>query len=319
MSDVISKCETCSGLIDEEELFCANCGAEAPERQASDENPGHFSRRRFGCKGCGASMSYAANVQTLLCPFCGSSGVEAQPPAKTFSPTGVVPFQVSRDEATAAMREYLGRGFWRPGNLSSAAAVVKIQPVFVPYWVFRATTYSHWTADSSDVPFGASGNWRPVSGSHAGKYVDLLVGASSVLAARETSEICPFDMSQKTNPAEFDFSDTIVEQFTVMRKYARPLARGLIEQSEAATCAQYVPGRSRNVRVNVRYEAMQSEAMLLPVWIMAYRYGNRVYRLLVNGQSAQATGEAPVSVFKIAGAIAVAVLAAMLLIAAMSS
>ena len=33
MSDLISKCEVCNSLIDEEDLFCANCGTEAPKRE----------------------------------------------------------------------------------------------------------------------------------------------------------------------------------------------------------------------------------------------------------------------------------------------
>ena len=37
---------------------------------------------------------------------------------------------------------------------------------------------------------------------------------------------------------------------------------------------------------------------------MAYRYNERLFRFLVNGQSGQATGEAPISYYKIAAAIA---------------
>ena len=31
MSEVIERCAICEGLLDEEDLFCANCGAEAPQ------------------------------------------------------------------------------------------------------------------------------------------------------------------------------------------------------------------------------------------------------------------------------------------------
>ena len=96
------------------------------------------------------------------------------------------------------------------------------------------------------------------------------------------------------------------------RKYARPLARGLVEALEAKTCAgRYVPGRSRNVHANVRIESMSSEPVLLPVWIMAYRYKDRLYRFLVNGQTGRATGQAPLAWWK-AAAIAAVVVAAVL-------
>ena len=76
-----------------------------------------------------------------------------------------------------------------------------------------------------------------------------------------------------------------------------------IEQLEAHHCRGYVPGRARNLKVNVLIEDMSSQAMLLPVWVMAYRYRDGVFRFLVNGVTGKPTGKAPVSGLKIAIAI----------------
>lgn len=59
-------------------------------------------------------------------------------------------------------------------------------------------------------------------------------------------------------------------------------------------------------------EGLTGEPVLLPVWIMAYRYRDQVYRFLINGQVGLATGAAPVSHLKIAAAIAIGVGAALL-------
>ena len=72
MSDLLQKCTVCGALVDEEDLFCANCGAEAPDRRREDDAPQtKSSTYSFQCQGCGASMSYDASAQTLRCPFCG--------------------------------------------------------------------------------------------------------------------------------------------------------------------------------------------------------------------------------------------------------
>jgi hypothetical protein len=55
--------------------------------------------------------------------------------------------------------------------------------------------------------------------------------------------------------------------------------------------------------------------VLLPVWIMAYRYRDVVFRFLVNGQSGKATGRAPTSWRKIAAAVAIGVGAVLLVVA----
>jgi hypothetical protein len=97
-----------------------------------------------------------------------------------------------------------------------------------------------------------------------------------------------------------DTSWAAVEQFAVPRKYARPIARRGIELIEADSCRRYLPGNARNLKVNVVIEDMASQPMLLPVWVMAYRYRDEVFRFLINGVTGRATGKAPTSTLKIA-------------------
>ena len=306
MSDVLEKCSVCGALVDEEDLFCANCGTEAPHREVAAERAASTWRHNFQCRGCGASMSWDASAKALRCPFCGSTDLDEQQDARALAPKRVVPITVSRDKARTTLRQWLGRGFWRPGDLAGAASIDEMRPVYVPYWVFVARTHTYWTADSSKVPFGARGDWVPMSGEHHGRYAGVLIGASSALTPHETSALCPFDLGRGRPPEEVDLENAIVEQFRVQRKYARPLARQGLENLEREACTQYVPGRSRNLKVNVRLEGLSSEPVLVPVWIMAYRYRDKLYRFLINGQTGQAWGEAPISWIKVTIAMLIA-------------
>ena len=62
----LQKCTVCGGILDEEDLFCANCGTEAP-RVDGGEQTGQtlLATHNFECQGCGASMSYDASAKTL--------------------------------------------------------------------------------------------------------------------------------------------------------------------------------------------------------------------------------------------------------------
>jgi predicted RNA-binding Zn-ribbon protein involved in translation (DUF1610 family) len=224
MPDILAKCGTCGAVLDEEDLFCPNCGAEAPSRDGAAAPAAHQTTYNFVCKGCGASMSYDASAGTLRCPFCGSTELEKQPDAKEIAPQGIVPFVVTQEQAIAAMRQWLGSSYWRPGDLSEQAAVVKMTPVYVPYWVFEGQTHTFWTADSSRTPVGARSSWYPITGQHEGTYQGLLVGASGALTPSETAALCPFDLSPAVPPDKIDLKNSIYERFTVPRKYARPLA-----------------------------------------------------------------------------------------------
>jgi hypothetical protein len=311
MTDLSRKCTVCGSWTDEEDLFCANCGTEAPNTStiAKASDTSSLVTDNFKCRGCGASMSYDASAQALRCPFCGSLDMASQPDHKTLTPQCVIPFRLKCEEAVAAMRDWLGRGFWRPGGLAEQACIVKMTPVYVPYWVFQADTHTYWTADTDRTPPTARGNWYPLSGEHHGKYSGLLIGASGALTPAETHAICPYDFGEGVAPEKVDLKNSIVEEFSRQKKYARPLATESLENLETQACsAEYVPGTARNVHVNVEITEMAGEPVLVPVWIMAYRFRDRLFRFLVNGQTGRATGQAPISMAKIFVAVAIALI-----------
>jgi predicted RNA-binding Zn-ribbon protein involved in translation (DUF1610 family) len=301
MSTGISpRCGVCRSYLDEEDLFCANCGTENPTADSGAKQLTHAaSHHSFDCTGCGASMSYDASAQALRCPFCGSTKMERREGVRAIQPDAVVPLSISRQQAESTLREWLGRGFWRPGDAARASHIGEMTAVYVPYWVFEANTDSRWTADSSPAPPGSRGDWYPLSGSHRSQYHDILVGGSSILTPNETVSIAPFRLAGLVAREHVDLENAIVEAFKVPRKLARPLARGTIESAELQACQRYVPNRFRNLKVNVKIESMRGRPLLLPVWILAYRYKDDVHRVLINGQTGKISGSAPFSYGKL--------------------
>jgi hypothetical protein len=313
MPEVLQKCSNCGAILDEEDLFCANCGTEAPGHAGAGQGTTFKSTNNFTCEGCGASMSYDASAQNLRCPFCGSQKLRADKDAKVLAPEAVVPFATAREQAQEALKRFMGGSFWRPGDLVQTSRLTKLTQVYVPYWIFAATAHTHWTADTSQVPLGARASWYPISGDHTQHYENILVGASGALTPAETNSLCPFDLAHAVPPEHVDLSNVVYEPFLVQRKYARPQAIAGFEQMERSACQSLVPGSARNVHVAVLLEGLVSRPMLLPVWIMAYQYRDRTYRFLVNGQTGRHTGEAPFSYAKLAAVIGIS-LGVMLLI-----
>ena len=52
----------------------------------------------------------------------------------------------------------------------------------------------------------------------------------------------------------------------------------------------------------------------MPVWLLAYTYGGKPFQVVVNGVTGTIAGRHPYSVWKIVGAIALAVLAGIVLV-----
>ena len=317
MQGVLRRCSVCGGLLDEEDLFCANCGTESPESDAQPLETLERATHNFSCAGCGASMNYDAKQQALRCPFCGSVDLEQQSNRRMIRPDRGVPFAVDRADLEPAFRQWCGQGFWRPGDLGAEAQLAEITPIYVPFWRFQADTHTYWTADSSQTPLGARGDWFPHFGENHNHHDGILVPAGGALTATEVEAILPFDFQHAIEGSELDLTDVAVEQFAFGRKYARPLAREAFEAREAAVCTSYVPGRCRHMKVNVLLENLSGRPVLLPFWVVAYRYREQIYRFVANGQTGKSTGTAPVSWRKVSTAVvlfAIVVLVILLLL-----
>jgi LSD1 subclass zinc finger protein len=317
---ILDRCAICGALVDAEDLFCPNCGTEVPDGRAAKTSQLATSARNFECRGCGATMNYDAGARALKCPFCGSIDLAEDASQGLLAPELVVPFAFDQSAAEGRLRAWLGSSFWHPSDLRTAATLTELRPVYVPFWIFETTVSTHWTADTDRTPAGARGDWFPLGGFGQRTYHDLWVPAGGGLAPREVEAILPFDTTAAVPPDRVDLESVTVEQFAVQRRYARPLAQARLEALEAQAVAAEVPGRNRNVHVNVLMQGSTSRPALAPVYVMAYRYHAAVYRLVLNGQNGRSTGAAPVSwakVGSIAGLIALAVLVALLIFAAL--
>jgi hypothetical protein len=93
--------------------------------------------------------------------------------------------------------------------------------------------------------------------------------------------------------AQYDLSlaDASLRAREVMVKRACPQARDRVARGGAAM---------RNVEVTTdAFTGELYKLVLLPVWIGTYRYGDRLYRVLVNGQTGAVAGDKPTDPVKV--------------------
>ena len=77
---------------------------------------------------------------------------------------------------------------------------------------------------------------------------------------------------------------------------AKDIMRGTIE----GTIRRDIGGDEQRINsMHSRYDRLTYKHLLLPVWVSAYRYQNRVYQFLVNARTGEVQGERPYSWIKI--------------------
>ncbi|HMY20949.1 MAG TPA: hypothetical protein PKA58_31715, partial [Polyangium sp.] len=69
---------------------------------------------------------------------------------------------------------------------------------------------------------------------------------------------------------------------------------------QQSRCARDVPGDThQNLQVHNNFAHVTFKHVLLPIWVAAYRYQDKPYQFLVNGQTGEVVGKAPYSIIKI--------------------
>ncbi len=277
--------------------------------------------RTTQCQECGASVSFDETATATECDFCGSAQVlEQEQNRNVIRPESLVPFQVERGAAKDKFSGWI-KGLWfRPSDLKHKAKVSEMSGVYVPYWTFDATVHSNWTAQAGYYYYetevytdrDAEGNpvektrqvrrtrWEPAWGSRTDEFDDVLICASKGLPDKLANRLKTFDTSALQPYAPSFLSGWKAEEYAVHLNDGWKQAVDIMESAQEQRCRRDVPGDTqRFLNVINRFYNETFKHILLPIWISAYRYNDKVYRFLVNGQTGEVTGKAPVSVIKI--------------------
>lgn len=276
-------------------------------------------KRSIKCESCGAINTLDANVVSTECAFCGSNQVVPQEQvAQVIKPESLLPFQVDQSKAAVLFRSWLGRGFFRPTPVKKIAkdARAKLQGVYLPFWTFDAYTSSWWQAEAGYYYYVTEQywatdeegkrvqksrqvqkvRWQPASGSLQLYFDDVLVPATDSVERNMIERIYPFD-TKALLPYQPDFlSGWGAEAYTLDLGESWKTGQQIIEDRVRQACGQEVPGDTyRNLQVDTAYSNLRYKHVLFPVWIASYRYRDKVYHFLVNGQTGEVQGQAPIS------------------------
>ena len=305
------------------QLKCDYCGfteaiptrpEEVREQDFEDYKPDNkqglgTDRRAFKCEQCGASTMVDPHVSSYLCAFCSSNQVVPQENAVTLhTPESVLPFVVEQREVLEKFRVWI-KGLWfRPSELKKQARADRVQGIYLPFWTYDSLTNSWWTADAGYYYNETNDQgeevrktrWEPASGTHSKFFDDVLIQASPSVEPGLIRSLEPFD-TKKLVPYSPEFlSGMAAEDYRSDMLECWPDARSRINSVIKSECGRMVPGDThRNLSVTTSFLNRTFKLCLLPIWIASYRYQNKPYTYVVNGQTGKITGVAPYSWIKI--------------------
>jgi hypothetical protein len=337
-------------------LVCPFCGTAAPFeidestgafvendlskalRELPDDSRGwQAEKRSVQCQSCKAVSVFDPERVGQNCDFCGSPAlVDYQEIKAPIRPQCVLPFTVAEAQVREQIRGWYAGKWLAPGALKRRALVDRVRGIYLPYWTFDAQADCPWQAEAGHYYYtnesyrDSKGHtqtrrvrhvrWTPASGVVRHFFDDEPVPATLGVSHGLLKQIEPFPADGMVPYDTAFLSGFVVEHYQIALVQAAQNSQASMTDQLRAMCAAQVPGDThRNLRIHPTFTSQTFKHLLVPAWLLVYDYRSKPYRVVVNGFTGKMAGEYPLSAWKIALLVLVALLVLLVILLAQNS
>ena len=267
----------------------------------------YVEEERVRCQKCGAEELLDGTHFATKCSFCGTALVSKSYAGRRVKPRSLVPFQVDSRAAHEAFQRWLRRRWLAPMDLKRYARTDEsLHGVYLPFWTYDCETVSDYQGQRGTKREKTT-SWTSVSGQVSHFHDDVMVLASRSLPDSVTGALRRWNTAALVPYKPEFISGFHAEAYRMGLAESFPLARATIDERIRELIRRDIGGDSQRIdSVETRYGRFTFKHVLLPAWVSAYRYRDKVYRFVVNAQTGETSGEAPLSWWKIAGLVVLA-------------
>jgi hypothetical protein len=280
-------------------------------------------RRELFCDNCGASLTIPESAISISCPFCASNQVNVRSAvSEQLRPRFLVPFKIQPEEIRKRAVVWLGKGWFHPAELASASVVDRFSGVYLPFWTFGADIAAAWKAqvgherqeryyDSSSKSWRTRTviDWRWEDGQVPLKIENLVVTGSSRISHVILERLQPFSLKDLVAYAPDYLAGWQAQAYDITLPKAWEQGKAAMREKAKAACYEDIhSSHVRNFSMSADFNEEVWRYILLPVYLAAYRFQNKTFQVMANGQTGVVAGQKPVAWWKVWLAIALLLL-----------
>jgi DNA-directed RNA polymerase subunit RPC12/RpoP len=321
------KCPYCGTLMEVEPQQGAQpvveIDYEEARRRAGPITQGSLSDQavQVECATCGAAVVFEPPEVAGQCPFC-TTKIVVQPhtPDPLITPQGLLPFAVPKSQAAGQLRTWLSSRWFAPSGLKQVAKPERLEGLYLPFWTYDAhaeTRYTgqrgehYWVQESyTEVVNGRpqmrtrsvrKTRWYPAAGAVENSFDDILVPASKSIASKRLDDLDPWGLEQVVPYNSSFLAGFKAQRYQVDLEEGFQQAQRRMEGPIRASICRDIGGDEQQIHsMNIRIDSASFKHLLLPVWLGAYRFKEKLYQIAVNARTGEVSGERPYSAAKIA-------------------
>ena len=246
----------------------------------------------YSCTACGAELSVNGVEASTFCAYCGQPTIVFSRVSQELKPKWIIPFKVKKEEAVETIRARFRQGIFVPKAVKNFE-VEKVHGIYIPYWLFDTYYYD------SQIIRGTVGSGKYKKTKLFKRVADcefnkLTLDASLNLNDESSQRLEPFE-TEELKPFEVAYmSGYYADRFDQSNKDLRTVAIKRTKELFDGQMLATVNARDCKIEYSdPKFEVRHTDYALFPAWFMTFRYMDKPYTMLVNGQTGKLVGAVP--------------------------
>lgn len=273
-------------------------------------------RQILHCKSCGGRLSLPEGAISTSCPFCASNKVNlSKSQEDSLSPRFLVPFKITREQLQPLATTWLGKGWFHPAELSANTIIRRFTGVYLPFWTFDARVDANWRAqvgyEKTERFYNANEKrwetrtrivWRWENGDVRVNIDDLLVTGShrDHINHHILDQLYPYHMDSLVAYEPNYLAGWQAQAYETTLTEAWETGKTIIREKARKACYADIPTHHvRNFSMSADFSDETWRYILLPIYLSSYKYEDKIFQVMVNGQTGATAGQKPVAWWKI--------------------
>lgn len=330
----LNNCPTCGGRVEfspsDKKLKCEKCSNLFPIEYKSpkekkriveaihvDNDKGFEkwkeSKRTFQCKNCGAQIILNKFEMTSKCSYCNTHSLVPTQDLPGLKPDAVIPFKISKEKANEQFKLRTKKKMFLPNDFKKNLPKTQIGATYLSSFSFgmdafatydgiravsRTVTRRVHTANGVRIVTDTVTDYVPFSGNIEKLFDDIVVESSDKIEQYQINSILPYYFKEC-----YEYNDDFLSGYSV--GYYNQSIEDAVKVAEGqvlSTLDTIIRNKHGNVtRLNIypKYENQKYSYVLLPLYFINFKYKDKEYLNLMNGQTGVGSGSLPKSATKI--------------------
>lgn len=275
-------------------------------------------RKELRCDSCGGNVEFIGTLTSSHCPYCGSP-VQLEKAHRAdqnrIPVDGVLPFQVDQPTARQNLGEWVKSRWFAPNDFLKQGADGRFNGVYLSYHTFDSMTFTSYSGQRGEYYWVTEGSgdkkrrvrktrWYPASGRFQRFFDDVLVLANTGFSRKFMQALEPWPLAKVVPFNQQMLAGHLARTYDMELDTCFDDAKQRIDEALYSDVCSRIGGDTQQVHsVDSRYDAITFKHLLLPVWLLAYRYRDRTFQVFINAATGEVQGERPYSVWKIMFAV----------------